>query len=167
MGCKVIYRPDEDYVHAMMKGEVDLAMVHRYTGEIIEQLNAHHCRRLLNDLRKASPKLSTLDIYELPAWIEEEAERAGIDRYCKRALLVSRDFEDYRFFETVSRNHGHLVEVFADSNITGIFRAIAAAREWLGLTPAQPASGRKPPAPAPAQPENVEGKAQDGPTTGN
>jgi hypothetical protein len=64
--------------------------------------------------------------------------------------LVSRDFNDYEFFETVARNHGHLVAVFADPNKTGIFRDIAQAREWLGLTPAKPAPGPKRPAPAPS-----------------
>lgn len=160
MACKVIYDADEDCVHATIQGEVDLALVHRYSREIIEQLSAHNCLRVLNDMRRASPKLSTVDIYELPAWIEEEAEEAGIHRSCKRALLVSRDFKDYEFFETVSRNHGHLLEVFTDSNTTGIFRDTASAREWLGLTPAKRASGRKRRAPAPT-------KAQDGPMTGN
>jgi hypothetical protein len=155
MAYKVIYNADEDCVHGTIEGEVDLALAHRYTREIIEQLNVHHCLRLLNDQRNASPKLSTIDIYELPAWIEE----AGMNRACKKALLVARNFEDYRFYETVARNHGHLVEVFADSNKTGIFRDMAAAREWLGLT-AKPASGRKHPVPPLA-------KAEDGPTTGD
>ena len=84
----------------------------------------------------ASIKLSTVDLYDLPAWIEEACEEAGVNRFCKRALLVSRDFNDYEFYETVSRNHGHLLKVFADSEKTGIFHDIAKAHEWLGLTTA-------------------------------
>jgi hypothetical protein len=156
MAYKVVYSPDEDCVHASIKGDVDLAMAQRYVQEIVKQLRAHHCLRLLNDMRKASIKLSTMDIYDLPAWIEARLEEAGVNRFCKRALLVSRDFNDYEFFETVSRNHGHLLEVFADSKITGIFRDIAKADEWLGLTTAQPASRRKrsPPAPKPLSHKN-------------
>ncbi len=134
MAYKVVYNADEHCVHAHIDGVVDLAMVHQFAREIIKQLSAHNCLRLLNDMRQASIQLSTIDLYELPAWIEEAMEEAGVSRSCKRALLVSRDFNEYQFFETVSRNHGHLVEVFADSNTTGIFRDIAKAYEWLGLT---------------------------------
>ena len=81
--------------------------------------------------------------------MEARLEEAGVSRFCKRALLVSRDFNDYMFFKTVSRNHGHLLEVFADSKTTGIFRDIAKADECLGLAPPEPASGRKRPLHAP------------------
>jgi hypothetical protein len=127
MAYKVIYNPDEDCVHASIEGRVDLALAQQYAREIIQQLRAHRCLRLRNDMRKASLKLSTIDLYDLPAWIEERLEEAGVSRSCKRALLVSRNFDDYEFYETVSRNHGHLLEVFADSKLTGIFRDIARA----------------------------------------
>ncbi len=149
MAYKVIYNPNEDCVHASIEGDVDLAIAQRYAREIIERLRAHDCLRLLNDMRKASLKLSTMDIYDLPAWIEEAIEDAGVDRSCRRAMLVSRDFKDYEFYETVFRNHGHLLEVFADPVQTHIFRDIAAAYEWLGLTTAESALRRKPPLPAP------------------
>jgi hypothetical protein len=165
MPYKVVYNADEDYVHATIQGKVDLALVHRYSREIIKQLNTHHCLRVLNDMRKASPELSTLDIYELPAWLEEEAEEAGIDRSCKRALVVARDFDDYQFYETVSRNHGHLLEVFADSNKTGLFRDMTKAREWLGLTPAEPASDEKRTGRTPAKAQDAHSKPQRGPAT--
>jgi hypothetical protein len=144
MAYKVTYDPEEDCVHASIEGAVDLPRAQQYAREIIEQLRAHHCLRVLNDMRKASTKLSTVDIYELPAWIEEACEEAGVNRFCKRALLVSRDFNDYEFFETVSRNHGHLLEVFADSEETGIFRDVAQACEWLGITKAKPAPHQEP-----------------------
>ena len=149
MAYKVIYDADEDCVHASIEGGVDLATVQQYAREIIRHLRAHQCLRLLNDMRRASIGLSTMDLYELPAWIEERMEEAGVSRACKRALLVSKDFNDYQFYETVSRNHGHLLEVFADAKITGVFRDIAKADEWLGLTKVKPASGRKRPLPAP------------------
>jgi hypothetical protein len=149
MAYKVSYNPDEDCVHASIEGSVDLATAHQYAEEIIKQLRAHNCLRLLGDMRKASVKLSTIDIYDFPAWIEERLEEAGVSLSCKRAMLVSRDFRDYRFYETVSRNHGHLLQVFAESRITGIFHDITKADEWLGLTKAKPASRRKRPPPAP------------------
>jgi hypothetical protein len=149
MAYTVIYASDQDCVHASIEGGVDLAMAQRYAREIVKQLRAHNCLRLRNDMRRASIKLSTMDLYDLPAWIEERLEEAGVSRACKRALLVSRDFRDYEFYETVSRNHGHLLEVFVDSTTTGIFRHVTKAEEWLGITKAQPASRRKRPLPTP------------------
>lgn len=143
MAYEVIYNPDENCVHAHIEGAVDLAMAQRYAQEIIKHLRTRDCPRLLNDMRQASLQLSTMDLYELPAWIEEACEAAGVNRACKKALLISRDFKDYKFYETVSRNHGHLLEVFADSEKTGIFRDLAEAEKWLGLTTAKPASGRR------------------------
>jgi hypothetical protein len=140
MAYEVIYDPNKDCVYARIEGDVDLAMAHRYAREIIKQLSAHRCLRLLNDMRHASIQLSTVDIYDLPAWIEEAAREAGVSRACRRALVVARDFSEYQFFETVSRNHGHLLEVFADSESTGIFRDMAKASEWLGLATTEPAS---------------------------
>jgi len=149
MAYQVTYDPEEDCVHASIEGAVDLATVQRYAREITKQLRAHNCLRLRNDMRRASIKLSTMDLYDLPAWIEERLEEAGVSRSCKRALLVSRDFRDYEFYETVSRNHGHLLEVFADSTTTGIFRDVIKAEEWLGITKAKPALRRNRPLPDP------------------
>ncbi len=69
--------------------------------------------------------------------------------FLQEGALVARDFDDYQFFETVSRNHGQLVAVFADAQTTGIFRDIAEARAWLGLPTAESASGRPRPSPTP------------------
>ncbi len=149
MAYKVTYSSDEGCVHARIEGAVDLALAQRYAREIITQLRAHHCLRLRNDMRQASLKLSTMDLYDLPAWIEERLEEAGVSRSCKRALLVARDFRDYEFYETVSRNHGHLLEVFADAEITGIFRDTTKADEWLGIAKGRPASRRQYPLPSP------------------
>jgi hypothetical protein len=134
MAYKVGYNAEENCVTASIEGVVDLDTAHEYAREIIKHLAGHDCVCLLNDMRKASIRLSTIDLYDLPAWIEEALEEAGVSRACKRALVVSRDFDQYKFYETVSRNHGHVLEVFADTNATHIFRNRTQAREWLGLT---------------------------------
>ena len=146
MAYKVVYDPDEDCVFGSITGDVDLEMVQRYAREIIKQLSAHNCLRFLNDMREASLQMSTVDLYDLPAWIEE----AGVDPSCRRALLVSRDFNDYEFYETVSRNHGHIVAVFTDASKTGIFHDTAKACEWLGPPTTPSASDQERRAPAPS-----------------
>jgi hypothetical protein len=84
-------------------------------------------------MRKAKLKLSTMEIYDLPIYIEE----AGLDITCRRAAIVSQDFDDYRFFENVSRNRGHFVEIFSNSEKFGLFRDIEKAKEWLGIDKAK------------------------------
>jgi hypothetical protein len=74
-----------------------------------------------------------MEIYEMPIYLEE----LGYERLCRRAIVVSQDFEDYRFFENVSRNHGHLLEVFSNSEKFGLFRDIEKAKEWLGIDKAK------------------------------
>jgi hypothetical protein len=112
-----------------MEGDIDIEKVKELAQEVVKQTSAHNCRRLLNDFRKANVKLSTIEIYDLPTYFSE----AGLDRLCKRALIVSRDFDDYKFFENVSSNLGHLLEVFVDSDEPTVFQSVKKAHEWLGL----------------------------------
>jgi hypothetical protein len=131
MPFSVRYDPESDCVFASIEGEIDLQTAKEFGEAVVEQTAAHNCRRLLNDLRKAKVKLSTLEIYDLPALIE----KVGLDRRCKRALVVSRDFEDYIFFRNVSSHSGHIVEIFGDSDKFSIFRTPDRAKKWLGLQP--------------------------------
>ena len=129
MSYNVYYDSERDCVFASMEGDIDINEVKEFAQEVVKQTTAHDCRRLLNDLRKANFKLSTIEIYDLPTYISD----AGLNRLCKRALIVSQNFEDYKFFENVSSNHGHLLKIFTDSDEFSIFRKVEKAEEWLGL----------------------------------
>jgi hypothetical protein len=129
MSYNVYYDSEHDCIFASMEGEINIEQVKDFAQEIAKLTSEHNCRRLINDLRKANVKLSTMEIYELPTYLSN----AGLDPLCKRALIVSQDFDDYLFFENVSRNQGHLVEAFTDSEKFSIFRNLETAKEWLGL----------------------------------
>lgn len=129
MRYSVQYDSKNDCVFASVEGDVEMEALEQFAEEVVKQASEHNCRRLVNDLRKAKVKLSTLELYDLPHFIEN----AGLDRLCKRALIVSRDFDDYRFFENISLRRGHLVEVFADSDKFSVFGDVEQAKEWLGL----------------------------------
>jgi len=135
MPYEVRYDAKSDCVCGCVEGDIDKETAEAYAVDIVKVLREHNCLRFLNDMRKASLRLSTMELYELPIFIEE----IGFDRLCRRAAVVSQDFEDYRFFETVSRNHGHLVEIFSDSNKFSFFRDVEKAKEWLRIetTPEQ------------------------------
>ena len=134
MRYSVHYDSKYDCVFARIEGEIEMKELDDFAKEVVKQTSEHDCRRLINDLRKAQVKLSTLELYELPHFIEG----AGLDRLCKRAVVVSQDFDDYRFFENISRRRGHLVEIFADSDKFSIFRDMEKAKEWLGLDTINP-----------------------------
>ena len=129
MSYNVFYDSERDCVFVSIEGDFDIEQAKELAQEVVKQTSTHNCRRLINDLRKANSKFSTIEIYDLPTYLSE----AGLDRLCKRALLVSKDFDDYKFFENVSSNQGHLVEVFADSDESSGFQTVEKAEEWLGL----------------------------------
>ncbi len=112
-----------------MEGDIDMEMLKEFGKELKTQQSEHDCKRMLNDLRKAKIKLSTVQIYDLPKFIES----MGIDPSTKRAVIVSQDLENLQFFETVSYNVGHLVKVFVVTHNSSYFHKVQEARQWLGL----------------------------------
>ncbi|MHC4842359.1 MAG: hypothetical protein ACYTFM_13140 [Planctomycetota bacterium] len=129
MSYKIRYDAKSGCVYSCIEGEVDKETIEEYAVEIVKVLQEHSCLRSLNDMRKAKVKLSTMEIYDLPIYLEN----LEYDRLVKRAIVVSQDFEDYRFYETVSHNYGHLVEIFSDSDKFNLFRDMEKAKEWLGI----------------------------------
>jgi hypothetical protein len=129
MPYEVRYDAKTDCVHSCFEGEIDKETVEAYAVDIVKVLREHNCMRSLNDMRKAKVELSTMEIYEFPIYLEG----LEYERLCKRAIIVSKDFEDFRFYETVSLNHGHLLEIFSDSDQFSFFRDVEKAKEWLGI----------------------------------
>jgi hypothetical protein len=129
MPYEIRYDAKTDCVYSCYEGEIDKQMAEEYAVEIVKVLREHSCMRSLNDMRNAKVKLSTMEIYEYPIYLEQ----LGYERLVKRALVVSQDFEDYRFYETVSRNYGHLVEIFSESEKFHLFRDMEKAKKWLEI----------------------------------
>jgi len=78
---------------------------------------------ILNDMREAVMKLSTLEIYELPKLMSEASASSGLKMYnIKRAFVAATDLDDYKFFETVTANRGQYAKLFFD---------IDEAKKWL------------------------------------
>ncbi|MHC4728406.1 MAG: hypothetical protein ACYS17_14390 [Planctomycetota bacterium] len=129
MSFNVYYDSERDCVFVSIEGDFDIEQAKQLAQVAVKQINTHNCKRLINDLRRANLKFSTIEIYELPTYLLN----AGLDQLCKRALIVSKDFDDFRFFENVSFNNGHLVKVFVDSDESSNFESAEKAKEWLGL----------------------------------
>jgi hypothetical protein len=129
MPYSIRYDPECDCLFASMEGDIDMQTLTEFGKEVGKLISEHGCKRILNDVRKIKIKLSTLEIYNLPKFVES----LGIDRSVKRAVIVSQDFDQLRFFETVSRNVGQLLELFTDTDKPSMFRSAEEARDWLGL----------------------------------
>lgn len=65
---------------------------------------------ILNDLRNAKPTEKTFDVYNMP----QTAQKAGVNQFIKRAIVVGDIGKEFHFFETVFVNQGHQVRMFAE-----------------------------------------------------
>ena len=117
MAFEVHYDSESDIVCASASGDMDAKQIEIFAVEVRRVSTEHKCRRLLNDLRQITSKLSVADIYEIPDMLLKK----GAPRI-KRAMVVSGDLEQFRFFETVSQNRGQRVKIFRD---------IEEAKQWL------------------------------------
>lgn len=104
------YDAENHIVCGNITGDVDHDLVNKFAEEICRICEEHDCDYLLNDWRNTNLKFSTVDIYSIPQLLL----KVGLRLSCKRALVVGSDFEDWAFFETVSRNRGQNVKVFKD-----------------------------------------------------
>lgn len=124
MKYKVYYDADDDCVYGEIQGQVDFETISDFAKEVAEQTSSRNCMRFLSDLRQAALNLLPFQIFDIPDIVDD----AGLDPLCRRALLVTPDFQEYVFFETTSYNRGQPVKIFKD---------LDQAREWLAMpTPA-------------------------------
>ncbi len=118
MPYTLTYDPEADCIMAAIAGDYDLAVVKEFLEAMAALAKKKHCNRVLTDLRTAKPRLSVLEIDDLPRFAVE----AGLDISMRRALVVAADFDDYAFYRASSAIRGQNVRIFKD---------IDAAKEWL------------------------------------
>ena len=111
----VTYNPEIQTVETVVEGDITLKVLREIFTEQSRMTQAHDCNKMLNDYRAATVKLSTMDVYDLPDIISEIAAKYGKDaRLVRRALVITRDAEDYYFYETVVDNRSQTEKVFFD-----------------------------------------------------
>jgi hypothetical protein len=118
MSFSVTYEDETDCLYVTIDGDLDLTLFKEMSARVGVCLKERGCTRILNDLRNALPTDSAGEIYFMP----KQALDAGIARSIRRALLVSGDFSEYSFLETVFINQGNIVKLFDD---------IEEAKNWL------------------------------------
>jgi hypothetical protein len=119
MPFTVTYDREADCIRTRIVGRLDKELVGAFFAEVGRVASGTRCSRIISDLREAKIAASTLDIYGEV----EGPEHTGIPRSHRRAIVISRDMRDYRFWETTCRNRGFLgVRIFTDYD---------QAAEWL------------------------------------
>jgi hypothetical protein len=117
------YNAELHIVETVVQGPFTLDDIRKVFEETARVLVANDCYKVLGDYRKAIPKVSTLEIYDLPQIVVNIYAKAGGNaRATKRALVVSADAKEYVFYETVTVNSGQNARLFHDPD---------EARTWL------------------------------------
>ncbi len=118
MSYEVSYDSESNIVRARIDGDIEIEEVTKFASDVVHTIIAHDCRCVLNDMRLATLKLSTTDIWNVPRIME----KAGMPPATRRALVTAEDNKDVSFAEVVSHNVGQNVKVFTD---------IEKAEAWL------------------------------------
>lgn len=119
----LVFNPDTQTIEIKFQGDITLSEVKELYSESMQVANRQNCFLFLSDYSDAIMKLSTLELYNLPKILSEIFATSEIPAHkLKRALVVTKDFADYHFFETVNSNSGQNAKIFQD---------VAEARKWL------------------------------------
>ena len=123
MSHTIIYNSESHVIEIKVQGKLTVDEIREITSEIAQIAVAKNCFLCLSDLREARLNLSTLELYELPQIISDMLASAGVNVHgFKRALVVAKDLENFRFFETVTSNRSQNARLFQD---------IDEAKKWL------------------------------------
>ncbi|MCC7119568.1 MAG: hypothetical protein IT310_13670 [Anaerolineales bacterium] len=123
MSHTVTYNATLHILEVEVRGQLSLGEAKELIAEIVRTGVENDCFLCLSDYRQMSLNLSTLQIYDVPNIIADTSSQLGVPaQRFKRAIVVAKDLEDFRFYETVTVNNGHNVRMFQDFD---------EARTWL------------------------------------
>lgn len=111
MPFQVQYDAALDCVVSIVSGDLDTPLVGAFFTEMGRVATQNQCTCMLSDLRKATIVASTVEIYEMVKTLRQRQIKTSF----RRAIVITRDTEDYTFWETISHNKGFAgVRVFED-----------------------------------------------------
>ena len=123
MAQTIIYNSKSHTIEVKVRGKLTSHEVKEIVSEIFQTAKVNNCYLILNDSREALLNVSTMELYELPKIISDIAASMGFNiQHFKRAAIVVRNYDDFRFFETVTLNQGQNMKLFQD---------IDGAKKWL------------------------------------
>jgi len=119
MNWKITYSPETRIVCIETEGETRIEGINAMVRDVMESGLKYDSTRFLVDHRKATFKVQFMDFYNRPQFLNT----IGFPRNSKIAQVCPEsEYENFRFFETVSVNAGYVIRVF---------KTIETATEWL------------------------------------
>ena len=118
------YNPEAHIIEVKVKGVVNRDKFREIFSQGVQIAKEKKCFLFLNDFRKATIKMSTMDLFDLPEVLSSISAPLGIqaNRF-RRALLVAPEYtRDARFAEDVIINRGQHAKFFHD---------VEEAKKWL------------------------------------
>jgi hypothetical protein len=115
----VTYDSEIDCVVTTITGNMDRELIADFFTEVGKIATENNCERILSDLRGAKIAAPITDLYEMAKSIEDK----GVQKSLRRAIVISKDHNDYTFWETACYNQGH--------QIVRIFQDYKQAKDWV------------------------------------
>ena len=119
----MIYNTELHIIETNYQGMISFNEIIGTFSEALQLIRDVNCYLTLGDYRNANVNISTLEIHQLPGIISTMSTQTGISPFkLKRAFVVSKNLDDFHFFENVTRNNGQLAKIFQD---------VDEAKKWL------------------------------------
>lgn len=129
MSHQITFDAHSGIIIATLHGIADEAEVRAVLKQSSELAIEHQCTRWMNDLTDAEDRLTVLDIFALPKYMEELGNSSGIMiQRIKIAVVIPARTKKHLFAEVVGANRGQNMRVFND---------VSAATQWLQSIPEQ------------------------------
>jgi hypothetical protein len=123
MAHRITFNEDYKIIESEIYGEVAVNDITKMFNEMVDYSLKYESYLWLYDVNKAKRGISLVEVYYVPRKLDEILERLGSKKYAvKEAIVTNIDTEYFEFTETVSRNIGHRLKIFNDTD---------AARKWL------------------------------------
>lgn len=104
------------FIKLLYEGEANLKDLREVIASGVSLAMERNCFRVLSDFRTMHLNLSVMNLFSIPENQKTLSRELNVPFYkFRRAVVVpERDFEKYRFFETVAVNRSHNVKVFVE-----------------------------------------------------
>lgn len=113
MPYTVAYNHELKILEIKAWGELNMQQIKQLMFESIHAARDNDCTCILSDYHEAVLEVTTLDIYGLPGLVNEVSSSISMQAArLKRALIINRAAQDFKFFETVTLNRGQFVKLF-------------------------------------------------------
>lgn len=119
MNFNITISENGKYIVGKVYGQLNKEVAEQIAKEYVKIHNSTGIKRILNDVRDVSDKMSVLEEYR---HAYEDVNSLGIPRDIRAAIVVSEGDVSHNFQETVARNAGYSVK---------IFHSIEQAVKWL------------------------------------